>query len=741
MASRIASVRWSRAQEAPCTISLESRVPSEWRAPAFGIALVLALGVPAPLYAFEGLQEIAVAHEITRLLLQLGVIILFARLGATVAKRLHLPSLLGEVTVGLLLGPYALGATPVPGFPDGLIPLADGPFSVSLQLYAFAAVGAVIHILAVGLESDPHLFKRMSPRGMAVAIGSATAALVVGAGVGVLYLGYPVTDQRVLFFAALSVSTSLGVQARILHSQHRLGSPEGAAIVGSSLLQDGLAIVVLAIAMALDPQAGTQASWAHAAPVALIAFVVWIGGFFLSVWAAPLIARTFRRFASPNVFAMLSVALALVLSAVFETFGVAAIIGAYILGLAFSRTDVADVLTEKIAPVTSFFVPVLYVVMGMLIDIRVLVTPEVLLPGIAFALVSGAAKLLGGGIPALATGFSKWGALRVGLGTVPRGEIALIIGAVGLASGILSPTAFKVMAVMVVFSVAIGSPAIAAAFRFGGSGTRGGWGRSEQVTTDLDLPNPELTELLVAGIVRAAEQDGFFVHRMELADPVYRMRRDEVFLSLRHFPTRIELRSDARDVTLARTLIYEVLVHVSDRIGRLTSVVVPETLRRDIASAPASGGKGERMIASHLDIACAQLPLKGATREAVIEELVDLLHAAGKLKDRDHVLSDVLERERSVSTGMERGVAIPHAKTDGVESIAVAVGVAPGGVDFGAIDNQPSRLIFLIASPTESRGPHLQLLSSIATLCGRANVLDAALKASSTQELIRTLSA
>ena len=712
--------------------------------PALRIALVMMFGVASPLYGFEGLQEIAVAHEITRLLLQLGVIILFARLGATIAKRLHLPSLLGEVAVGLLLSPYALGTTPVPGFPDGLIPLAEGPFSVSLQLYAFAAVGAVIHILAVGLESDPHLFKRMTSRGMAIALGSATAALVVGIGVGVLYLGYPMTDQRVLFFAALSVSTSLGVQARILHSQHRLGSPEGAAIVGSSLLQDGLAIVVLAIAMALDPQAGTgltlRASWAHAAPVALIAFVVWIGGFFLTVWMAPLIARTFRRFASPNVFAVLAVALALVLSAVFETFGVAAIIGAYILGLAFSRTDVADVLTEKIAPVTSFFVPVLYVVMGMLIDIRVLITPEVLLPGIAFALVSGAAKLLGGGIPALATGFSKWGALRVGLGTVPRGEIALIIGAVGLASGILSPNAFKVMAVMVVFSVAIGSPAIAAAFRFGGAGTRGGWGRNEQVTTDLDLPNPELTELLVSGIVRAAEQDGFLVHRMELADPVYRMRRDEVFLSLRRFPTRIELRSDARDVTLAKTLIYEVLVHVSDRIGRLSTVVVPETLRRDIASARVPAGKHDRMIASHLDVACARLPLGGTTREEVIEELVDLLHAAGKLKDRDHVLADVLERERSVSTGMEQGVAIPHAKTDGVETIVVAVGIAPGGVDFGAIDEQPSRLIFLIASPTESRGPHLQLLSSIATLCGRTDVLAAATNASSAEELIRTLS-
>lgn len=710
---------------------------SSWRRRAF---FAVVLGVAAgssPAYAAEGLHDIAVAHEVTRLLLQLGVILVCARIGAIIVKRVHLPSLLGEVAAGLLIGPYALGSLPFPGFSDGLFPMVDGPFAVSMQLYAFAAVGAVIHILEVGLDSDPRLFRRMTRRGIAVAVGSSVAALVVGAGVGIAYLGYPLTDQRVLFFAALSVSTSLGVQARILMSQHRLGTPEGAAIVGSSLLQDGTAIIVLAIAMALAPYAGGAQAWLHAAPVALMAFLVWIGGFALAMVSAPWLARLFRGLASANLFAVMALALALILSGVFEAFGVAAIIGAYVLGLGFSRTDIADVLEERIAPVAAFFVPVLYVVMGMLVDIRVLVTPEVLIPGIAFAVVSGAAKIVGGGVPALAMGFNRWGALRVGVGTVPRGEVALIIAAVGLASGILSPRAFEVVAVMVIFSVAVGSPLIVSVFRRGGRGTRGAWAGGEPVVTHVDLPNEELTELLVAAMLRAAEQDGFFVHRMELTETVYRMRRDEVFLSLKRLPLRVELQCDSQNVGLAKTLLYETMVHLRDRIGRLTDIVVPEELRRDVA---AGQGKGEVMLDSYMDARTIVIPLQGSNKDEVITELVDVLQANGKLDDRDLVLSDIQERERSLSTGMEHGVAIPHAKTKGAGAIALAIGISPGGVDFQALDDQPSRLIFLIASPTESRGPHLQLLASIATLARRPERIEAAIAADSPEAVIAALS-
>ncbi len=155
-------------------------------------------------------------HEVTRLLLQLGLAILAAKLGGAAARRMRLPALLGEVAAGLFMGPYALGRFPLPGFPDGLVPLSGEAFPVSLQLYGFAAVGAVIHVLAVGLESDFGLFTRTRKRGFAVAVGSSLAALLVGMVLPASFYGYALTDRRVFFFASLSVSTSLGVQARML---------------------------------------------------------------------------------------------------------------------------------------------------------------------------------------------------------------------------------------------------------------------------------------------------------------------------------------------------------------------------------------------------------------------------------------------------------------------------------------------------------------------------------------------
>jgi fructose-specific phosphotransferase system IIA component len=693
-----------------------------------------------PAWASEGLQEVGMTHEITRLLLQLGLIILAAKASGSLAKRMGLPALLGEVAAGLVLGPYALGQLPIPGFSDGLVPLAAGAFPISLQLYGFAAVGAVIHVLVVGLESDIGLFSRTRQRGFAIALGSSLTSLVVGVLVPVLFFRFPLLDRRVFFFAALSVSTSLGVQARILHAQHRMGTPEGAAIVSGSLMQDGFAIVFLAIAMAVGSielgHVTGNGIWSTALPVAVLALAILAGGGALSFFAAPRLAAVFREKASPNLFAVLVVGLALALSAMFEAFGVAAIIGAYMIGISFSRTDIGDVLAEKSQSLSEFFVPVLYVVMGMLVDWRVLFRPEILLPGVAFAILSGTAKILGSGVPAIMTGFTPWGALRIGLGTVPRGEVALIIASVGLALGDFSLELFQVMVVMIVFSVVVGAPALALSLRHGGNGTRGRWGNIETETTSLELPNQELSDLITDGILRVAEDDGFFVHRLELAETVYRLRRDEVFLTIHRSARKIEIVSDPQDTGIAKTLLYEVIVHVRDRVARITELAVPSELRRDVA---AGSGRSGLDLSRYILSSCAIVPLHGTSKEEVIRELVVSLERAGCINDHDKVLADVLEREKTVSTGMEKGIAIPHARTEGVNGMAVAVGLSPTGIDFQALDGQPARLIFLIASSPDDRGPHLQLLAAIAKRLRDDPRREAALAATTTAQLVQAI--
>jgi fructose-specific phosphotransferase system IIA component len=694
-----------------------------------------------PLWAAsDGIQDVVVTHEVTRLLLQLGVILLAAKFSGHLAKLLHLPALLGEVTVGLILGPYALGTIPIPGFPDGLVPLAQGAFPIPLQLYAFAAVGAVIHVLVVGLESDTGIFTRNRRKGFAVALGSSFLALLAGVALGTLVFGFPLLDRRVFFLAALSVSTSLGVQARILHAQHKMGSPEGTAVISTSLLQDGFAIVLLAIAMAVgtvEMGSGENGDlWSTALPVTLAAIGMLVLGTLFSFFAAPFMAKLLRKWGNPNIFLVFVLAFSLFLSGIFEVFGVAAIIGAYIVGIAFSRTDMGDVLAEKSQSISEFFVPVLYVVMGMLVDFRVLLDPAIILPGLGFALLSGGAKILGSAGPALASGFTGWGALRVGLGTVPRGEVALIIASVGLALGDFSLQVFQVMVVMIVFSVALGSPLFALALRRGGPGTKGGWARAQTEKFKLDLPNEEITALIIDGIIKVAEEDGFFVHRLEIAGTVYRLRREEIFLTIHRHEADLEIVCAPQDQGIAKTLLYEVIVHVRERMARLTEIHVPEELRRDVA---AGAGRSTLRLEDYLLPTQVIVPLKAKDKEGIIRELVERLDEEGRLVDAQQVLKDVLEREASFSTGMEKGLAIPHGRSEGVKGLALAAGLTSEGVDFQSLDGEPTRVVFLIASGTDNREPHLQLLASLAKTLRDDEVCQAVLQCRGAREFVRTM--
>jgi PTS system nitrogen regulatory IIA component len=112
--------------------------------------------------------------------------------------------------------------------------------------------------------------------------------------------------------------------------------------------------------------------------------------------------------------------------------------------------------------------------------------------------------------------------------------------------------------------------------------------------------------------------------------------------------------------------------------------------------------------------------LKADTKQGIIEEMVDRLYAAGKINDRDAVLSAVMDRESKMSTGMQNGVAIPHGKTDSVKSLVAAVGLNKSGVDFDSMDNEPATIFIMTISPTTRTGPHIQFLAEVSRLISQA---------------------
>jgi len=132
------------------------------------------------------------------------------------------------------------------------------------------------------------------------------------------------------------------------------------------------------------------------------------------------------------------------------------------------------------------------------------------------------------------------------------------------------------------------------------------------------------------------------------------------------------------------------------------------------------------------------LALAAGTKEEVIEELLDLLVAAGKIRDRKAALKAVQEREKKMSTGMQNGIAIPHGKTDTVDGLVAALGISRQGIDFEALDGQLSSIFILTLSPVNRTGPHIQFLAEISRLLNSPECRQKIL-AATTQDEVQSL--
>ncbi len=131
--------------------------------------------------------------------------------------------------------------------------------------------------------------------------------------------------------------------------------------------------------------------------------------------------------------------------------------------------------------------------------------------------------------------------------------------------------------------------------------------------------------------------------------------------------------------------------------------------------------------------------LKGTTKEAIIEEMIDLLMVRGRIKDRDAALRAVLEREQKMSTGMQHGIAIPHGKTDSVDKLVTAMALKKEGVDFGSMDGKPSTIFIMTISSVSRTGPHIQFLSEISQILNDPEKRERILQAQNTSEVMDVL--
>jgi fructose-specific phosphotransferase system IIA component len=509
----------------------------------------------------------------------------------------------------------------------------------------------------------------------------------------------------------------VGITARILSDHRRMDSPEGVTILAAAVFDDVLGIIMLAVVLGITAaltEGGGPGGLAFGGILAIAgkAFGIWLGGTALALIFSKKIAGFLKLFKHSFDFSILALGIALLLAGLFEKQGLAMIIGAYIAGLSLSKTDIAAVIQDRLRGLYDFFVPIFFAVMGMMVNLGEIFSLPVLIFGALYTVQAIAAKIIGCGGPALLLGFNYRGALRIGMGMVPRGEVALIIAGIGLTAGVLDDRLFAVIILMTLITTLAAPPLLSAALGMNGTGTRKPVKGADSLSAVWEFPSGEIAALVRDRLFTDLKAEGFYVQTLN-REPLTLARKDAISFSIIEKERSLTVITSGVDMPFIKTAVYEVILGLHDIIQQLRSSSDPQAMKQELSSLE---GPGRVDALSLIAPECITLNLRGGTKEAIITELVDLLDAQGKLLRREEVLRDVFQREKTMSTGMEHGIALPHGKSDAVQDICVAVGIKKEGVDFGSLDGEKSRLFILVVSPKKTNGPHVQFLAAIASV-------------------------
>jgi Kef-type K+ transport system membrane component KefB len=379
----------------------------------------------------------------------LAMLIVFgsAKLLAEVFERLKQPGIVGEILAGVLIGPSVLAW------------IAPDDF-----LSALAHLGVMFLLFRVGLEVKASELIRVGGTATMVATLGVVVPFFLGWGILRLW-GEPHVES--VFTGAAMVATSVGITAQVLVGKGLMQSRAAKIILAAAVIDDVLGLLVLGVVSSLARGHVNLAGLATTAGMA-IGFTILV-----ATWgsraAVRLVPRMQERLRLGESQFALSMCLLFALSLLAVWVGVAAIVGAFLAGMALSET-VGPRVRDLAHGVTELLVPFFLAGVGMHLDLRALGNRSTLLLALAILVAAVVSKLAGCGLGALRTGRAD--AFRIGVGMVPRGEVGLVVAQIGLAMGVIAQHVYGVVVFMAVMTTLIAPPMLAIAFR-GLSGQRG----------------------------------------------------------------------------------------------------------------------------------------------------------------------------------------------------------------------------------------------------------------------------
>lgn len=374
-------------------------------------------------------------HSVLPLFLALALIVAVAKAAGYASVRLGQPAVLGELLIGLVLGPTVLDMLHWPIF---------GHADLDPIVTALANLGVLVLMFVAGLEVDP-LALRRAGRPATVSGIMGVAVPVAVAAVAFPLMGYPMRES--LFLGLVLAATSVSISAQTLMELGVLRSAVGVALLGAAIIDDVLVVLLLAVLLALGSGGGgaLAVAWAFAKMALFLATVLLVGRRAIR-WLA---ARVDDLPISEGVMALAIVA-ALGLAWASEALGgMASITGAFVAGLLFRDTNYREHIENGMHTIAyALLVPVFFVSIGLEADARAIGVDGIGF-ALTFVLIAVLTKVVGCGIGARLAGMSMRDALRLGVGMTSRGEVGLIVAAIGIEVGVLSDDLFATTVVMV----------------------------------------------------------------------------------------------------------------------------------------------------------------------------------------------------------------------------------------------------------------------------------------------------
>jgi Kef-type K+ transport system membrane component KefB len=393
-----------------------------------------------PSHMLQLVMAVAIPTGPEQLLLELFVIFVSAKAVGELFERMSLPSVLGEILAGAVLGPYALGWIPV-----------------TATIHSVADLGAIFVLFSAGLETSPGELIRIGGKSIRVAVAGVVVPFILG--FAYMKLRGDASSEAV-FVGAAMVATSVGITARIFADMHLLSTETAKIILGAAVFDDILGMIMLALVGGLASGGGIN--WLHIGVLIgeAVAFALFM------MFVAPRIVRRIEpgleQLSMQNASLVVALAICLLLSWLAVKIGMAAIIGAFFAGLVFADYAPQWNLLPRVGGITEFLAPFFFFAIGARLNLSVL-KGEILVAAIVVSLLAIVSKVIGCGLPLIGQGWRS--VLQVGFGMMPRGEVALIVALVGYQSGIVMQSTYAIVVVMTAVTTILAPPALRYLFR------------------------------------------------------------------------------------------------------------------------------------------------------------------------------------------------------------------------------------------------------------------------------------